>query len=97
MRWQVVAPLLAAMFTVTVPSAMAGDAIKFGELLKRGYEVKSASVIPEEVAQRAGGADWKDGVMLLLQKADSVAFCHFTLSGTIDPDGMHGNDCFLAN
>jgi len=91
-------PLLAAsaLLVATPLAAMADEGVKFGELLKRGYEVKTTNLLPEEVAKRVGGADWKDGVMLVLQKGDSVAFCHFTLRGTINPDGMLANNCFLA-
>jgi hypothetical protein len=54
--------------------------------LAGGFEIKSVVFMPEDMARRAGGSTWTDGVVITLQKGATLAFCHFTVKATLSSD-----------
>ena len=64
------------------------------KLLADGYEVKSTTVIPAEIAKRMAKNDtWTDDLMMILQKGGGLAICHFTLTTTVNPQGFLDLPC----
>lgn len=54
------------------------------ELLNAGYEIKTATVVPEDVVKRAGSTTSVDATFIILQKGPLVATCYTVFSSLVD-------------
>lgn len=90
---------VAAMALAAPLGLLAGEAhaAVVRDLLSQGFEVKSTVLIPQDVAQRGIGSDWKDDLMLVLQKGTQLAFCHGVLSLATNAGNFDDTvDCSVA-
>lgn len=54
------------------------------DLLTQGYDIKSMTIIPQEVARRMANSDqWADDLMITLQHGVTLAICHVRLDSTL--------------
>jgi hypothetical protein len=82
----------AAAAAVILSSLMATYAearpITLREALAMGFEVKSTTFIAATDINRVmGSTEWKDDVLLTLQRGSQLAFCHMLASSTANIEG----------
>lgn len=77
---KIAAVLVAATLAsgVLIGSANAKNS-SFNELVSTGYEIKTVTLIPIEVAKREQADVGTDTVAVTLQKGGSIAVCYFSL------------------
>lgn len=68
--------------TAPAPAARSGQTMK--DLLEEGYEIRAASVVPQDVVTRAGSTTSVDATFILLEKGSAVAFCYPVFSSMLD-------------
>jgi hypothetical protein len=77
-------------------AAQQPESLTMRQALAGGFEIKSVTFMPEDMARRAGGSNWTDGVVITLQKGTMLAFCHFTVKATLSSDAqMLGGKCVV--
>ena len=61
------------------------------ELLGQGFEIKSVTLIPNEVVKRGGSTIDVDAVMILVEKGAELANCYVTFSSFADGSYYNGS------
>ena len=75
--------------TATTPATPAAAAevkrVKMRALLASGYEIKSVTLVPQDVSSRVAQKPDKDAALVSLQKGSAAATCFLALDAYVSP------------
>lgn len=72
--------------TATQPAAPADiKRVKMRTLLSSGYEIKSVTIVPQDVSSRVAQKLDNDAALVTLQKAGAAATCFLALNAYVSP------------
>jgi hypothetical protein len=89
--------LLALFASAIGGAATAQSTMTVKELLAAGFEIKTGTVVTQDVLQRAINPGWRDGYLLVLQKGTQVALCHTVLGDTNSADTLVNSVCSVSS
>jgi len=85
---------LAALGALLTTGAQA-DTITLRALLDSGYHIVSTNAVPNDFVERAyNDKSLQDELLIVLERADDVAFCHVLYAATISNDAVRDVPCF---
>ena len=73
--------------TPATPAAAAAEVkrVKMRALLASGYEIKSITLVPQDVSSRVAQKPDKDAALVSLQKGSAAATCFLALDAYVSP------------
>ena len=75
----------AAPAATTAATPAAPQRVKMSALVSSGYEIKSVTLVPQEVSSRVAQKPDKDAALVTLQKGSAVATCFLALDAYVSP------------